>query len=384
MTPRETNTKGDAHTVRLLLGRLCSDPWRKGAAIVVAVLLWYFLDGQITKTKEVVCQLHVVDAAETVMSAADPGQSVMDVRIPGRQFSYRQFRDATATERELTEVTLYFSGPKRVIARIAEEHFWVLATRLKPGATSFVFDRAHVEMRKELRDAMESMSPSSVRVEIEPNKEKQVPLSPQNVRFERPAAANGHADLSRLMIEDARFRPGTARFWGTESNLDKIPLDGNLFELILTSLKNEDLTGTEYEAPIYLLDHIAGLVEEWEPELPRIVIPLRPEWQEHSLEVPVALDLENSSYTEQQLEAVPDHKVKFKAAGTLATELRLKSQLELATWARDNLRVLAYMPPDRDPTRAIEGRLIFLQKHGWQENRDFSYEMLSINLELKK
>jgi len=377
-------TTTEARGVRQLLIRLCSDPWRKGAAIVLAILLWNFLDSQITKTKEVVCQLHVVDAAETAMSAAEPGESVMDVRIPGRQFSYRAFLDATANNRPLTEVTLYFRGPKRVIDRITEEHFWVLATQLKSDATSFVFDRGHVEMRKELRDAMQSMSPSSVRVEIEPNRERQVPLSPQNVKVERPAGSNGDADLSRLMINEARFRPGTARFWGTESNVDKIPLDGYLFELMLTSVKREDLTGTEYEAPLYLLDPIASLVEEWEPELPHIVIPLRPAWQEHSLSVPVSLDLQNTSHTLENFEAVPDHKVKFKAAGALATELRLKTPVELAKWAQENLRVLAYMPPDRDPTRAIEGRLIFLQEQGWQENRDFSYEMLSINLELKK
>jgi hypothetical protein len=213
-----------------------------------------------------------------------------------------------------------------------------------------------------------------------------------DLRLPAPSGNGGTDYQSRLQLDRASFNPGFVRLYGTKSDLEKIERQTSekLFELVL---RPRDFEGNEVKAALSLRtfkdERNVIIPIRCEPTNPGITVPLTPEYERYMLhQVPVLLDLASTDYTLEDFEQVPRHQVTLDVASNLsvANQLHNRTDEEQIAWADENLRVLAHVEKDFDPTRPISGRLVFLkQPHdNLRFGRDYTYEMLPITLALKR
>jgi len=375
--------------VRVLLARICSDPWRKGTSIALAILLWYFLDSRLTKETTIVCELHVVDAEKTLVSdPSGPDRGVLDFRLSTREYTSKGFRAAPG-DRQVTQVVLHFQGPANLIDKIqpARETFHVRAKALA-GETFFEFDKSMIQGDRDLEQALVKMEPSRIALDVERNDKRPVNLSRDKVLVLTPQESNGDTPYrDRLLLDRAVFKPNVATLFGTQSDLAQVSDEG-VFELDLSSRAN-DFNGNEIKGKLKLrtFKDADGLpIEVGCDTTPDITVPLRPRYDRFGLFVKVAPDLLSTTYTLEDFEPVENHKVNLRVNSnvSLAAEISRLDAAQQKEWVDQNLRVLVHVPKDiEDPTRAIEGRLWFVKHPELVRGRDYDFDMLPISLRLK-
>lgn len=372
---------------RLLLSRLCSDPWRKGTSIVLAVLLWYFLDSRLTKETTLICELHVVDSEKNaVTDPTGPDRAVLDFRLSTREYSSMGFR-AVPGDTTITEVVLHFRGPDHLIDSIkpSKEKFHVRDIEARAGNTFFEFDRSMIQGPRDLVQALVKMEPSRVALDVEKNDVRPINLSAEDLKVLVPPDTTGNGDTpyySRLLLEKATFKPASVTLFGTQSDLAKFP-DKQMFELDLRKRGNE-FNGIEIKGKLRLLtikDQDGNPIPVGCAAVPDITIPLRPKYEHIGLYVPVTVDLKSTNYKEGDFQPVPDHKVNLRVNSNLSLAMEIH-RLDPAE-VKDYLRVFVHVPKEKGPDRAIEPKLVFLQHPDLVRGRDYTFDMMAISLKLK-
>jgi len=372
-----TNSKRDAANAGKsdLLRRLLSDPWRKLAAIVLATLLWAFLDSQITKTTTLHCQLRIVDAV-TGYSTEDiaDGESVLDVQLATDNFTPGSFR--SPNDDVVTEITLSFTGPDYLISTIQPGERFFVRTRPHPGDPFLEFDVKKIQGNREVMRSLQRMSPSRVKLDLATNGSEELPLAPDLVHIDLPEPDDDQDYGAKLEPTEMTFSPSIVTLRGTIANLARMQSvlrKDPLFDLNLRD-RRDDFGQSEIRGWLTLRELAKNLNVTCTPESPTVKIPLRPDWEDYPLHVPVLLDCENTPYSEELFEDIPDLKVTLSATGKLANELRARRDT-LDAWARDNVRVVATLRKDyraEAPTN-IEGRLFFPENPTLRKGRDYKY-----------
>lgn len=360
--------------------RALVDPWRKLASLMLAILLWWFLDSQITRTKELVCSLEVVDAINGRESP--PGQAVVDVHVPLLEFTPGKFRDPR--NRDINSIIVRFSGPSHEIDSInAHEQFYV--RNLPKSKDNFLeFDKSMIQGPREILPLISEMEPSRVRLDLEPNAKKAITLSYEIVGRKLPPGSSGDNLQERLDMTQATFRPSSVVLRGTANSLQRIPQD-ILFEVDLFDRPPEDFRGTEIRASLSLSPKLTALGVRSEPAAPIITIPLRPEWEQHQFPVAILIDPSLTPYEPRDFDEVPEQTITLRVSGILAAELHGKDDAALHEWGRKNLTMLAKLTEVTNPSGEISVTpKAFFPNHVVREGIDYQFDMQPVTLVLRK
>ena len=93
---------------RGLLGAIIADPYRKLAAIALAIGLWYYLDNQVHEPREVPVTL----TAKGVIPPPGGPRHKLDVQLGTEDYFGERF---LAGDEELSTVVLHLRGPKSTV-----------------------------------------------------------------------------------------------------------------------------------------------------------------------------------------------------------------------------------------------------------------------------
>lgn len=249
------------------LKRLVSDPWRKAAALILAIALWMFLDSMLTKTQTVRCMLEVV--AEDEHSPAN--QAVLEVTLPEKEWTAGRFLDLRTNE-PIDQVTFTFEGSAAEIAKIQPERE-VFSVRKIPqkGETHVEFDVGEIDVGELPRPI--KMDPPDIKLEIEVNASLERTLSHEDVVVLYPANVG-----ERAIVDKMSFTPVAVTLRGTQSNLAELVKQDQPFQVDLRNQPNP-ANDTEIKGEVRLRSEFSqGLKIECEPRIVQATIPLRPDF----------------------------------------------------------------------------------------------------------
>lgn len=194
---------------------LFSDPWRKLVALGLALLLWNYLDTQITASKPLVLTLRAVDEQDAIQPI---GPEDLAVQIPKAKVTMLRFSNAAVEDSSVQEVQLKFEGPKALIEEL-EEGSPVRVRRFPEvsapnGPLSFQFSVDDLRLKPELQPLLKEMFPQRVRVELSRNVNHTIPLDLNTVDVDLSQVPE--ADRRNPLYNRARFYPDSVTLTGPE------------------------------------------------------------------------------------------------------------------------------------------------------------------------
>ena len=351
-------------TVPNLVARVISDPWRKLAAIGLALILWVWLDDKFTESLTIEVGVRIVDPDRSGRQPSLASARTIDILVPPQDYAVVGFLNPTPPLREIDTVRLTFKGSKQVINRLERRKRFVFepsSAQLASAELVFDFDRHDLVFDDdELANALVEMQPNQVRVALERKQEREIHLTHTNVLFIFPESDSLLAD--RLEPHRAQFSTPRIRLTGTVTELDAINADlQNMFEVDLSGhAKTTQRTITER---VVLRDKwVIDRHIEMKPAFFEVTVPVRPNFVSFDLQVPVQLLTTQTSYQPGDFEIVRPVPVTLRVASPLDAELQGKDDAARARWARENLYVRAVLPKDTTLDReriVIEGALVF-------------------------
>ena len=109
-----------------LTAAIFSDPWRKLAAVVLALLLWHHLDSRVTDFKKLTLTLVESDTSQPFSAQL---HKELQVRIDKRIYSLERTTDAVTGD-EIQGIELVLEGPKHLIQSLEENPGFTVIPRL--------------------------------------------------------------------------------------------------------------------------------------------------------------------------------------------------------------------------------------------------------------
>ncbi len=355
--------KSEKRKPRSLLGMLAADPYRKLAAVALAVGLWFYLNSQITKSVPYQMQLATIGTQETTSA---PFNRRVAVVLPTDRVVAKKFYNG---DEVIETVKVWFSGQTFRIDALANEPLdlrignFVGMDWSKP-TSSIELSAADVQRNlRSLQDVDMTFDPPRIRLEVER-------LDP---RVERLKLADVEllgldpAIEGRLRKDTAKFSPDVVNIVGTASSLAKFPAPGtSMFRArfsILGNARGEISAVLELNAPPEL-----GLTLQPKPSL---TIQLLPVTQVFELELQVLVDDVSLPPAQRGYQPEnPTETVRVRAGGTLMSQLvSLQSSNEkLREWAMNHLRLEVWIEPptggasygpeiEREPRLRLRGQL---------------------------
>ena len=295
--------------------RLLSDPWRKLASILLALLLWYYLNSLVTTP--------ISSRLEVRLNT--PGDGI-NVTLPGKDYRLVRIVDGETNEPLLLdEVVLRLEGPNDKISRLERQQSWgaqmtMLEVQSNPPQPPFITfqidDLQHATEAAEFDPLLVSMTPRTVRLELSKNADEDVLLSMDNldVKF-------GDSDIDRLDLEDPRFPTPSVTVFGSENLMRSIAVQ-RIFDVDLRDVSIED--EPTLTVALKLKPTFADQGIELDPEALFVEFKVNPPWSDiYDLEVPVVVDEQMLAEGDRgnfvpESAAVP---VKIRIAGTLLQDL---------------------------------------------------------------
>lgn len=355
--------KSEKRKPRSLLGMLAADPYRKLAAVALAVGLWFYLNSQITKTVPYQMQLATIGTQET---GSAPFNRRIAVMLPTDRVVAKQFYDG---DKKIEYVTAKFSGQTFRIDALENEPLDLRISNFvgmdwsKP-TSSIELSAADVQRNlRSLQDVEITFDPPRIRLEVEridPRPER-LQLGDVEILGLDPAIEQ------RLRKDTAKFSPEVVNIVGSASNLAKFPATGSSpFRARFSAVGNargEISTLLELNAPPEL-----GLSLQPKPSL---TIQLMPVTQFFNLELPVIVDDLSLAPSQRGYQPEnPTETVRVRAGGTLMAQLvSLQSSEEtLREWVKNYLRLEVWIEPptggasylpeiQREPRLRLRGQL---------------------------
>jgi hypothetical protein len=327
---------------RSLILWLASDPYRKLAAIALAIGLWFYLNNQIMRDIPRVLQLEMVGAQRI---AGTIFNSRLAVALPTDQVVGLRFLNG---ENEIQNVTVRFKGPRISVDSLQEEAIDLQVTKfLAPdydwkNRTRVDFTVSDIQKNLAvLQGVVLEMDPSRVTLEVEKIEDLPLTLSREQVNLIFDEQLK-----DRLRLDTTVFSQENAYLLGPASSLDYVrKKDLQPFRAQLRGNgNNRQLTAIlELNVPASL-----GLRLR---ETPSLTIQVLPKTEIFELELPLRVDdLALPPEMRNQYKAkFSVYRVRIKAGGQL--QLTLVKQREdsdkraLADWASKYLRLDVFIPP---------------------------------------
>jgi len=294
------------------LGAVVADPWRKLAAVGLAVLLWYFVDSRVNRRIERTLPLAFVGQQQ---GGASPTGSLA-VALPTDRVVGLRFLDG---EKPIDRVDVVLSGPRFRVAALESESFDLQVSRFLSIDWT---ERASAEF-----------TAADLRLDQFVFKDVAVELRPARIRFEVAALASRAVKLS-LDNVDVVEGPFAGR-WKRETVKP--------FRATLVAGAND----RQGSAQIELVDAEAqGLRFATQPLL---TVELKPRTASFALEVPVVVDdaALAPELRGKWLPEVPRRTVRVQAGGDLRSRLvglqESVDKAQLGDWVDENLRLHVHL-----------------------------------------
>ncbi len=324
---------------RGFFGALVADPYRKLAALALAVGLWFFINAQITNAHSLWISLVAVGTQR----AASEGGDRLAVVLPTDLVVPKRFMDA---DRPIDRVEVVLSGPRFLIDRIKKEKnpLNLEITKFRTlddwqTRTSIEFTAADIRGERALQDLDIELRPSRIRLEVQRVDEDRLPLSLEVVDLQEDQLGK------RLRRETAGFSPETARILGPASGIEQWKArGGKRLRATIKSVGNERQVSASLE--------LVGGAELGLrlAEIPVLTMQVLPQTRVFELELPIVVD-DLALAPEQRGQYQPEARsriVRILAGGALTSTLVSLSEdsdkRRLPEWAAANLRLHVHIP----------------------------------------
>jgi hypothetical protein len=354
---------------------LFSDPVRKLIALALAILLWLFLDSQITDRTEPWFKLI---GERQARDANEP--EIRDSHIvlkPPPGYRVTGFRDhMTQTEVVLVEVA--FEAPQHVLRNaLATPGLYVQPRPSEINQQNvFVFDKD--DLRSDdavVLKAIRDMKPRRIDVQLEKIDEKPVALDHTVVRVVYPDPKVFPDFADRLHMDDAVFVPPQVMLRGPRSRITEVLRNEPLFTLDLSQAgATPDFKVVAQLTPLPL----EKLTVEGGPVT--ITVPLDPQFESYELLVPV------HSFPPDKAEHKPAIPVNVRVCGELAAVLsRLETAEERNEWARRNAYVYVALGEDFGSDKEVLPGTFNINNESYERGRHYRTEgLLQVEVKPKK
>ncbi|MGA0060077.1 MAG: hypothetical protein ACO3RU_10855 [Planctomycetota bacterium] len=346
---------------RSLFEILFGDPWRKLLSIGIAVLLWHYLDSQVSLTEEIGLPLTVAHVAGDLDTTQ--GTRVF-VRLDTQTYSVLGFVDPASNEKR-GEILLELTGEKRILADLEDNPGF--SVRIDPTqeqgelTASFTADDVR-PMNPRFEGLIARMTPPRVVVRIGRNVDRQVAIDRSRIDFCPPGGQPDFAE--QLVWEDARFEPtGVVKLRGPVQDVERVG-ERRLYKLTAEA----PLVGaTRFEAVLRAVDLGPNLTLL--PDSVQIKIPIRVTPRTFRLlEVPVVLQEPDNLRGKFQLRK-DSADVEIEAFRTLEAVLSGLGAEDLRRWVRENVTLVASLPRDAIESDAILSPRLLIKDY--YERMDF-------------
>jgi hypothetical protein len=319
---------------------IVADPWRKGLAIALAVLLWFFIDSRIMRTVPRTLQLVTVGERQV----GGVGLNQVAVALNTDQVVGKRFLDG---EQQIDKVQVKLTGPRYKVSAFEKG---LLDLRV----TSFlgvdwegrgnVVEFTAADLRRD-QFGFENIDiefvPSRIVLEVERIAERTVPLTLDRVDIDGSLLAN------RLRRDTAEFAPTEAVVLGPAISIDRFTRrPGKPFRAVVQGTT----AGAEKQVtlPLEIVDgQELGLRFKTQPLLTMQVLPQTTKFE---LELPIVVDdLALPPELRGTYQPVAKTRtVRIAAGGALRAQLINVSEggdkARLAEWAAANLRLWVHIP----------------------------------------
>ena len=340
---------------RRLAENLFSDPWRKLLAFGLAVLLWLYLDSQVTTSVDHTARLTPVGADG--LTTALPSAAQIHVALPLTTYSLLQFWDPIREER-IEQIELTLEGPRYLIERLTENPgLTVLPVERESRTTGDVriyeFDRTRVQSRfADFGQLVRAMNPRQVEIHLEPNRGLPIPATRFMVTFDQSLRHLEEARRQQLLNATYAFEPITILVRGPGKVIDDVERTlarGEAAEPIFVASWQEAVPKdrNEWMFPLRLQPALVDRGLVFDNMSPVLIVKLAAEMQLYELPVRVVVDA--SAIGADAADFVvepPEITVRLSAAGVIGSELNVASEAnQVPQWVSRHLRVLAPLLP---------------------------------------
>lgn len=296
--------------------RVFEDSWRKLLSIALALVLWYYLDSQVTATS--------TDSLEVVVVFDGKQSSTQDqisISIGSLEYSLDQILDATGKPLVDNQVKLTLRGKKHLIERVKKERMFQVQNVLTDVLRS-VDDQYFVEFglkdlrhpsRPDFNDLLYEMQPATVKILLEKNQPRDLALTHENIDLQ----GLSEELRARISVEITRFDPPTLHLNVPQAKLDSIGPKAKIFSAVFT-VKRSDRIAT---ITLTLTKEFEWLKLE---KVPTATFKIDPIMVNYVFEkVPVVLDVVGVSQEDAAKFKVsrPTMRVEIGATGSLETAL---------------------------------------------------------------
>lgn len=340
------------------LAALVADPWRKLAAILLATLLWAFVDSRINQRIQRTLPLAFVGQQQ----AGGTPSGVLAVALPTDRVVGVRFLDG---ERPIDRVDVILSGPRFRVAALEREAFDLQVTRFLAldwrERASAEFTAADLRLDQVLfKDVAVELQPPAIRIEVSAIASAQLPLSLDAVDLvEGPFAG-------RWRRETVVFTPARAVVLGKAAEIDALgKRTDKPFRAVLTGGADDRLASAE----VVIVDaekHGIRFATQ-----PLLTVQLRPRTALFELDVPVVVDDRAlpEAMRGRWLPEAQSRVVRIQAGGDLRSRLvglqESVDKTQLGDWVTENLRLHVHLPRPASgvvlgPELDLKARLILL------------------------
>jgi hypothetical protein len=315
---------------------LLSDPYRKLAAVALAIGLWFFLDSQITRDLDRILRLETTGAVQMATTAG----SRLAVQLPTDRVIGLRF---LADERPVESVQIRLSGPRYRIDALVDETLDLQVTRFL-GAVDWAnrkrveFTVADVQRNSKLLQGVRlTMTPPRLVLEVEKIDDRALQLGLDLVDLQVDEQLE-----SRLRLETTVFLPEVARLLGPASSLAQFPAKGQKpLRARLRGRGNDRLitASLELNAPAELGLSLAERLS--------LTIQVRPITQVYEFDLQVHVDdlALPPEQRNQYRPTLPVVRTRIRAGGLLHAQLVSMVESKRAQWAYEYLRLGVFIPP---------------------------------------
>jgi hypothetical protein len=361
-----------------LVESLVADPWRKLAAIGLAVVLWLYLDSQVTERIELELRPRATDPVESSFPADASAGVTLHVLLPRQRFTVKEFRDIV-TGQKIEQIRLAFQGPKAQIARL-EEDTAGFTIAPDPGELDriqdyFEFDERRVRARNpEFQKYLVGMTPRVVRAIVETRKSLQVVLDPERIMELLPDPNVDSSFAQRFQETAVTFKPTSVTLSGPEARLDEVVQSKQpLFEADLSRFART--TDSQVTLNLNLRPKLVEAGIEMHPWAPEATWRLVPSYTKEQVEVLVQLD---ALAVPEPLRAQIAYAPKSMPI-TLSIGPNLRAAIDAFTaasgtledWARQNLRLRVVVPADFNQNGEVIQPVLILLDERFKRSQDW-------------
>ncbi len=345
--------------VRSLFAALASDPYRKLVAIVLAVGLWFFINGQIRGSVTRTVSLTWVGSVRT---GEENFGDRLAVVLPTDRVIGRRFMEG---ETEIQTATVVLRGPRFKIDALAniQIDLQIAGFTGLDWTTRRDIEFTAADIRPDIRalqDVDIDLVPPRIRLEVERLEELPLRLSLDVVEVDFGDEAVGR----RVRLDTAEFQPPTARILGPASAIAKYRQPGlKPLTVRIPRVGNSERqvsAGLDLSAGKELGLRLA--------EVPTVTFQVLPVTQVFELDLPLVVD---DLALDPKLQGLykadqATRRVRVRAGGQLLTLLANLSQAQQQEWAAANLRLLVVVPRTEPgsairPEIVLEARLLLLE-----------------------